>query len=210
MKSSEAFERGPGAGCHHLPGDMKILDWKKKAGQCWLFLARYAMWVLAMFVIIVFFNPVTLPITMLAATLGIEVSVLNAVLALGTILVVKHALRVRSMVSHIWLFTDIAVVAQLSLSIDLNDLRRPLIRPCVILFFAILWLVLGAKCSAASLILFGFADYVIWKQFIADTINMDAVELCALYMGVLPIWFVLAYAMLRNANMVRLHRKLNS
>ena len=189
---------------------MKCLEWKKKAGQFWLFLARYDIWVFTVFVTIVLFNPVTLLITMLAATLGIEVSVPNAVLTLGTILAVKHALRVRSMVSHIWQFTDIAVVAQLSLSIDLNDLRRPLIIPCVFLFFVILWLILGPKCSAASLILFGFADYVIWKQFIADTINMDAVELCALYMGVLPIWFVLAYAMLRNANMVRLHRKLNS
>ena len=98
-----------------------------------------------------------------------------------------------------------------SLSIDLNDdLRRPLIRPRVFIFFAILWLVLKAKCSAILLILFGFADHLIWKQFIADTINMDAVESRALYMGVLPIWFVLAHAMLRNANMVRLHRKLSS
>ena len=188
---------------------MKILDWKKKAGQCWLFLARFTIYFASIFMIIVLFNPVTFPITMLAA---LTLSVPNAVLALGTILVVKHALRVRSMVSRIWLFTDIAVVAQLSLSIDLNDLRRPLIRPCVFLFFVILWLILGAKCSAALLILFGFADYLIWTQFIAGTISLGAirVELCALYMGVLPIWFVLAYAMLRNANMVRLHRKLNS
>ena len=185
---------------------MKTLEWKKKAGQFWLFLARYAIWVLTVFVTIVFFNPVTLPITMLAATLGIEVSVPNAVLALGTILAVKHALRVRSVVSHIWLFTDIAVVAQLSLSVDLDDdLRRPLIRPCVSLFFVTLWLILGAKCSAVLLILFGFADYVMWKQFIADTISLGAIELCILYMGVLCIWVALACEMLRNANMVRLH-----
>ena len=183
---------------------MAALGERRRAATSLVFLARWACRIAICSCIIVVFNPVILPITFLAATLGIEVSVPNAVLALVTVLVVKHSLRIRSMSSYTWLFADIAAVAQLSLSVDLeDDLRRPLIRPFVFLFFVILWLILGVKCSAVLLILFGFADYLIWKELIANTISLGAIELCILYLGVLCIWVALANAMLRNVKMVR-------